>query len=171
MMTTRHAAGALVGTALLLGLGLRSARADEPRPAQKGATTTMHARGAFEVKLNPLALADASADASLGRLSFDKQYHGDLEGAGKGEMLTAGSVAKGSAGYVAVERVSGTLQGRSGSFALQHSGTLNHGAQQLSITVVPESGTGQLAGIAGAMTIRIEDGGKHFYDLEYTLNP
>ena len=126
----------------------------------------MHARGPFEVKLTPQT--DAGADASLGRMTFDKQYHGDLEGTGKGQMLTAGALAKGSAGYVAMEMVSGTLAGRKGTFVLQHSGTLNHGAQQLIITVVPESGTGELEGLTGKMNIIIE-GGKHSYDFEYTM--
>jgi len=101
-------------------------------------------------------------------MSFDKQFHGDLEGTSKGQMLTAGSVAKGSAGYVAIEKVTGTLKGRSGTFIFQHSGTIAHGTQQLNITVVPDSGTDQLTGIAGTMTIQIADG-KHSYDFEYTL--
>ena len=127
-----------------------------------------HATGTFEVKLNPQQLADKTADATLGRLSIDKQFHGGLEAVSKGEMLSAGTSVKGSAGYVAIERVSGTLQGRSGAFALQHSGTMTRGAAQLSVTVVPDSGTGQLAGLAGQMTINIVDG-KHFYDFDYTI--
>lgn len=131
---------------------------------------TSHARGTFEVKVTPQTDAggDKDANASLGRLTIDKQYHGDLEGTGKGQMLTAGSVAKGSAGYVAMEMVSGTLAGRTGTFVLQHSGTMTHGAQQLTITVVPDSGTGQLEGLTGKMTIIIE-GGKHSYEFEYTV--
>jgi len=101
-------------------------------------------------------------------MSGEKQFHGDLEGTSKGQMLTATTDVKGSAGYVAIERVTGTLHGRSGSFVLQHSGTLTKGAAQQSITVVPDSGTGQLVGIAGKMTITIADG-KHSYDFEYTL--
>ena len=85
-------------------------------------------------------------------------------------MLTGGAVAKGSAGYVAIERVSGTLSGRSGTFILQHSGTMTRGAPQLSITVVPDSGIGQLVGLTGRVDIKITDG-KHFYDFEYTLSP
>ena len=127
-----------------------------------------HATGTFEVKLNPQQLADKTADATLGRLSIDKQFHGGLEAVSKGEMLSAGTSVKGSAGYVAIEWVSGTLQGRSGAFALQHSGTMTRGAAQLSVTVVPDSGTGQLAGLAGQMTINIVDG-KHFYDFDYTI--
>ena len=126
------------------------------------------ATGTFEVKLNPQQLADKTADAALGRLSIDKQFQGDLEAVSKGEMLSAGTSVKGSAGYVAIERVSGTLQGRSGAFVLQHSGIMTRGAAQLSVTVVPDSGTGQLAGLVGTMTINIVDG-KHFYDFEYTI--
>jgi hypothetical protein len=100
-------------------------------------------------------------------MSIDKQFHGDLEGTGKGEMLTAGTDT-GSAVYVAIERVTGTLQGRSGTFVLVHHGTMTRDAQQLTITVVPDSGTDQLVGLAGAMAINIVDG-KHLYDFEYTL--
>jgi hypothetical protein len=126
------------------------------------------ATGTFEVKLNPQQLADKTADATLGRLSIDKQFHGGLEAVSKGEMLSAGTSVKGSAGYVAIERVSGTLQGRSGTFVLQHSGIMTRGAAQLSVTVVPDSGTDQLTGLAGTMTINVVDG-KHFYDFEYTI--
>jgi len=101
-------------------------------------------------------------------LSIDKQFHGDIEGTSKGEMLTGMTTVKNSAGYVAIERVTGTLHGRSGSFILQHSGTMNKGAQTLVVTVVPDSGTGQLEGLAGALSIIIE-GGKHSYELDYTL--
>jgi hypothetical protein len=101
-------------------------------------------------------------------MSIDKRFHGDLEATSKGEMLMAGTAVEGSAGYVAIEIVSGTLQGRSGTFVLQHSGTMTRGAPQLTITVVPDSGTGQLLGLAGRMTIIIA-GGKHSYDFEYTL--
>ena len=127
-----------------------------------------HARGSFDVKLTqqPMAL-NAAADA-LGRLSIEKQFHGDLEATSRGEMLTATTDVKGSAGYVAVERVSGTLRGRQGTFALQHSGTMTRGAPQLTVTVVPDSGTGQLAGLSGKMAITITDG-KHSYDFEYML--
>ncbi|MEO8103929.1 MAG: DUF3224 domain-containing protein [Betaproteobacteria bacterium] len=106
--------------------------------------------------------------AVVGRMSIDKQFHGDLEATSKGKMLTAGTAAKGSAGYGAIERVTGALQWKSGGFAFQHSGTMNRGTFQLSVTVVPDLGTGQLAGIAGKMAIIIADG-KHSYELEYTL--
>ena len=108
---------------------------------------TNRASGTFEVKLSPQD--DKTGDPTLGRMSLDKQFHGDLEATSKGQMLTAGTAVQGSAGYVAIERVSGTLKGRSGSFALQHSGTMTRGTPQLTITVVPDSGTGQLAGSRG----------------------
>lgn len=126
------------------------------------------ASGTFEVKLNPQELADKAASTTLGRMTIDKQFRGDLEAVSKGEMLSAGTSVKGSAGYVAIEQVSGTLQGRSGAFVLQHSGTMTHGTTQLSVTVVPDSGTGHLVGLAGQMTINIVDG-KHYYEFEYTI--
>lgn len=128
----------------------------------------INANGTFEVKLNPLALNDPSENLPLGRMSIDKHFYGDLEATSKGEMLTAGGSVEGSAGYVAVERVTGKLQDRSGSFILQHSATMTRGAPQMSITVVPDSGTDQLLGLAGEMTIKIVEG-KHFYEFEYTL--
>ena len=127
-----------------------------------------HATGAFEVKLTPQPPEDKADGSTLGRMSGDKQFHGDLEGTSKVQMLTAMTDVKGSAGYVAIERVTGTLHGHTGSFVLQHSGSSNRGATQLSITVVPDSGTGQLVGITGKMTITITDG-KHSYDFEYSL--
>lgn len=129
--------------------------------------TAHRARGHFEVKVTPQA-PEASSDPTLGRFALDKRFHGELEATSRGEMLTASTETSGSAGYVAVERVSGTLQDRAGSFSLQHSGTMTRGAPRLSITVVPDSGTGALAGLAGEMGIEITDG-KHFYDFEYTL--
>ncbi|MGH9882268.1 MAG: DUF3224 domain-containing protein [Pyrinomonadaceae bacterium] len=124
---------------------------------------TIRASGTFEVKLNP-----QESDDNLGRMSIDKQLHGDLEATSKGEMLTAVTAVQGSAGYVAIERVSGKLHGRTGTFVLQHSGTMTRGTPHLSVTVVPDSGTGQLVGLAGKMDIKIADG-KHSYDFEYTL--
>jgi hypothetical protein len=129
---------------------------------------TTRASGTFDVKLTPKTDDDSSEDPNLGRLSIDKQFNGDLEANGKGQMLTARTAIKGSAGYVAIERVTGTLHGRSGTFVLQHSGTMTRGAQKLTLTVVPDSGTGQLVGLAGEMTINISEG-KHFYEFEYTL--
>ena len=129
---------------------------------------TTHATGTFEVKLNPMAPDHKNQHPTLGRLSIDKQFHGDLEGTSQGQMLTAGTAVDGSAGYVAIERATGARHGRSGSFALQHNGTLTRGAPQLTITVVPDSGTDDLAGLSGTMRIDIT-GGNHLYDLEYTL--
>ncbi|HKD73837.1 MAG TPA: DUF3224 domain-containing protein, partial [Ktedonobacterales bacterium] len=117
------------------------------------------ANGTFEVNLTPQA-DDGAEGTTLGRLTIDKQFHGDLEATSKGQMLTAGTAVAGSAGYVAVEQVSGTLHGRSGTFVLQHNATMTRGAPQLAITVVPDSGTDQLVGITGTMTIEIADG-KH----------
>ena len=136
-------------------------------PNQKEAPVSSHANGPFDVKVTPQD--DKSGDAALGRMTLDKQYHGDLEAAGKGQMLTAGTDVKGSGAYVAIERVTGTLRGRAGSFVLQHSGTMTQGVPHLTITVVPDSGTAQLAGIAGKMNIIIADDGKHSYDFEYTI--
>ena len=130
---------------------------------------TKHAKGTFEVSLKPQPLFHSEASPLLGRLTIDKQFHGDLDATSKGEMLAASTDVKGSAGYVAMERVTGKLQGRSGTFVLQHSGTMNRGSPQLSVTVVPDSGTDQLKGLVGKMAIRIE-GGKHFYDFEYALS-
>jgi hypothetical protein len=118
------------------------------------------------VKLTP-QMNDDKEQPALARFALEKLFHGDIEATSKGEMLSTGSAAS-SGGYVAMERVTGTLAGRSGSFALQHSGTMNHGIPQVTITVVPESGTGQLAGLSGSLSIDRKDG-KHYYDLEYTL--
>jgi hypothetical protein len=131
-----------------------------------------HATGAFEVKATPQPQDDKVGDPTVGRLALDKTFHGDLEATSKGQMLTASTETKESAGYVAIERVTGTLRTaaspRAGTFALQHTGTLNRGVPEMSVTVVPDSGTGQLVGLAGKMTINIADG-KHSYDFEYTL--
>ena len=111
--------------------------------------------------------AEVGADASISRMLLDKQIHGDLEATSKGQMLATGS-AQSSGAYVALERITGTLKGRAGSFALQHNATMTRGTPQMSITVVPDSGTGQLEGITGTFTIKI-DNGKHSYDFEYAL--
>lgn len=135
-------------------------------PANRG--ITMRASGEFDVKLAPLVLDDKAADTNLGRMSISKQFRGDLQGAGQGEMLSARTGIPNSAGYVAIEKVTGTLAGRTGTFVFQHSSTMTRGESQQSVTVVPDSGTGQLAGLAGRMTIRIVDK-KHHYEFEYTL--
>jgi len=124
------------------------------------------ANGTFDVTLKPQEFWDK--DAGLARLSIDKQFHGDLEGTSKGEMLAAGTAVTGSAGYVAMERVTATLMGKAGTFVLQHTGTADRGANRLSVTVVPDSGTADLAGLAGAMNIIITDG-KHLYEFDYTI--
>jgi hypothetical protein len=129
---------------------------------------TTRATGPFEVTLTPQPFEEAPEGAKLGRLTLDKQFRGDLEATSKGQMLSAGTDVKGSAGYVAIEHVTGTLHGRGGTFALQHSGTMTRGTPSLSVTVVPDSGTGQLAGIDGSMAIVIANG-KHSYEFDYTL--
>jgi hypothetical protein len=134
----------------------------------QGAAVGTHVTGAFDVKLTPQATDDKGEAPALGRMSIDKTYHGELEATGKGEMLTAGSSVDDSGVYVAVERVIGTLQGRRGTFALHHRGVMTRGVPQLAISVVPDSGTGQLAGLSGTMTINIVDG-KHFYEFDYTI--
>lgn len=131
---------------------------------------TNHASGSFEVKLTPQASEGGDGDPTVGRMAIAKQFRGGLEAVSRGQMLTAMTAVEGSAGYVAIERVTGTLDGRDGTFALQHTGVMTRGLPQLTITVVPDSGTGDLAGLAGSMTIEIADG-KHTYDFEYTLAP
>ena len=139
-------------------------------PNKKEAVVTRHATGTFEVKLVPQAPDDQSKTSGLGRMSIDKQFHGGLEGNSKGEMLSFGTGAKGSSGgYVALEQFTGTLDGRSGSFVLQHSASMTRGVPQLTIFVVPDSATGQLVGLTGKMNITIADG-KHSYDFEYALS-
>jgi hypothetical protein len=131
---------------------------------------TRHASGPFDVKVIPQKADNKEAEAAgFGRMSLDKVFRGDLEATSKGEMLAAMTEVKGSAGYVALERLTGTLNGQSGTFVLQHSATTTQGAQHMTITVVPDSGGGDLAGITGSMTIIIRDGGKHFYEFEYQL--
>jgi hypothetical protein len=133
----------------------------------KGVPVTTHAKGTFDVKVTPQGDPDQAEGSTLGRMALDKQFHGDLEGTGKGQMLTAGSES-GSAVYVAIERVTCTLQGKKGSFVLVHRGAMTKESQELIITVMPDSGSGELKGIAGKLAIEIT-GGKHFYDFEYTL--
>jgi hypothetical protein len=127
------------------------------------------AKGPFDVKMTPQPWSESGTDHSLGRFMLDKQYHGDLEAKAEGQMLSAGNGAKGSSGvYVAIEKVTGTLQGRTGSFILHHTGIMTKGVPEMAIKVVPDSGTGDLAGLAGSMTIDIQEG-KHFYGFDYTL--
>lgn len=162
--------------ALLAGLCLlaSSGAFSDPQPPSQApgkpreATMTQSASGTFEVKLTPQTQNDPSTAPAVGRMSLDKKFHGDLEATSQGEMLAFTTSVQGSAGYVAMEKVNGTLKGKSGTFVLQHSGTMTRGEPQLTITVVPDSGTGQLVGLSGRMTIQIADG-KHSYGFEYTL--
>ena len=130
---------------------------------------TTRATGTFDVKVTPQSSDDKGEPAPVGRMTIDKQFHGDLDGTSKGEMLTAMTAVKGSAGYVAIERVTGAVGGRKGTFALQHTGIMNRGTPSLTITVVPDSGTDQLAGLTGTMAIIIAADGKHSYEFDYTL--
>jgi hypothetical protein len=143
-----------------------SAQSQSTKPAPKEASVTSHATGPFDVKMIPQE--DKSVDG-VTRMLIDKQYHGDLEGTAKGQMLTGGISASKSGAYVAIEKFTGTLQGRSGSFVLHHTGIMTRGTPDLTILVAPDSGTGQLAGITGKMTINIAADGKHSYDFEYTI--
>jgi hypothetical protein len=137
--------------------------------AQKGAAMANHASGTFEVKVKPLPNDEKVEGLTVGRMSVDKQFKGELEGNSKVEMMTADGSVQGSGGYVAIERFTGTLKGRSGTFVLLHQGTMRRGADfKMSIVVVPDSGTGQLAGLTGTMAIIIKDG-KHSYELDFTL--
>jgi hypothetical protein len=131
---------------------------------------TTRATGTFDVTLTPQSTDERPDAGPLARLAIDKRFHGDLEGASRGEMLSAGTPTAGSAGYVAIERVDGALHGRRGTFALMHFGTMTRGAPSLTIAVVPDSGTGELAGLSGAMTID-RGGGRHAYTFDYALGP
>lgn len=126
------------------------------------------AKGEFTVKLQPLSFEGQSDGSKLSRMSIDKEIGGDLAATTKGQMLSAVGEVRGSAGYVAIEKVDGTLHGRKGSFVLQHTGTMNQGTPALSVTVVPESGTGELIGLVGDFKIIIA-GGKHSYEFGYSL--
>ena len=129
---------------------------------------TYQAAGTFDVKMAPQPADTAAAGETIGRMLLDKRYHGPLVATGKGQMLAMRTAVEGSAGYVAMELVVGTLDGRSGSFVLQHSGTMNRGARLLVLNVVPDSATGELIGLSGDMEIIITDG-KHHYRFEYSL--
>jgi len=129
----------------------------------------MKISGSFEVKLSPLGFYAQGLDGvNLGRMSIDKQFKGALDASSKGEMLSAMTSVKGSAGYVAIEQVSGVLSGKKGSFVLQHFGTMKQGSDRLILEVVPNSGFGELSGLTGTMVIKIE-GGQHYYEFEYEL--
>lgn len=155
---------ALAATLLTLSLG--GAAQTTPHPQETA--VTQRAVGSFEVKLSPQPVHDAAAEV-LGRRSIEKEFRGDLAGNSRGEMLMAGTAVPNSAGYVAIERVTGTLNGRTGSFLLIHKGVMDRGGgPPLDITVIPDSGTGELAGITGRMNIVIE-AGRHDYVFEYSL--
>jgi hypothetical protein len=129
----------------------------------------MNVSGKFEVNLNPLEIHSQGSDGiNLGRMSIDKKFLGELNATSKGEMLSALTATKGSAGYVAIEQVSGSLSAKEGSFVLQHFGTMNRGSDRLILEVVPDSGTGELAGLSGKMAIDIRDG-QHYYEFDYEL--
>jgi hypothetical protein len=159
--------------ALLLATPSTHAQTDaqpDPKSTPPGkAIMSLRASGPFEVKIDPQPADEKGGGPAIGRMFLDKQFHGDLEATSRGTMLAAGTGAKNSSGgYVALEIVTGSLKGRAGTFVLQHSATMNRGIPQLSITVVPDSATGQLTGLAGKMNINVADG-KHTYDFEYTL--
>lgn len=164
-MTTRSLTFTCIATLAVLTAGAVPANPE----SQKGTTMTKSAAGTFDVKIAELAQQEHPDGTSSGRFSLEKRYRGGLDATGAGEMLTAGTPVEGSAAYVAIERVDGTLDGRRGTFLLQHAGTMGHGEQQLSITVVPDSSTGELAGLTGRLEITIADG-EHSYVLEYTLS-
>ncbi len=124
-----------------------------------------NAKGRFDVNLTP---ESDTGESVVGRMTIDKQFHGELEGTSKGLMVMAGTAVQGSAGYVAIEKVSGTLQGKKGTFYLQHNGIMNRGDGQLSIVVIPDSGTDELTGLAGTLNIKI-DNGDHSYDFDYSI--
>ena len=155
-----------LGVAWLLGV----ARASAPQAAsaaKETAVTTHQAKGPFDVKLAPLK--SDGIDPAIGAMSIDKQFHGALEGTSKGTMLSFRTESNGSGGYVAIEKVDGTLDGRKGTFILQHNATMDRGTPMLNIIVIPDSGTGELTGLAGKVTIDIAAGGKHSYVFDYTL--
>jgi hypothetical protein len=125
-------------------------------------------QGEFDVTMSPEHMSVGASGFGLHRMVRDKRYHGALEASGNGEMLSFMGAAQGSAGYVAMERVEGTLDGLSGGFTLQHSGIMDRGQPSLSVLVVPDSGSGALTGLSGKLDIRNE-GGKHFYTLDYVI--
>ena len=154
---TRHLVLAL---ALVATLAAGAAFAEE--------TAMHHAKGEFDVQVTPKELDGPAADPSFSRLALAKTLRGDLEGTGAGQMLAAGGPDSGAGAYVAIERITGKLDGKEGSFALMHNGTMDASGYHLDVTVVPGSGTGELQGISGTFTILIE-GGKHSYDFAYQL--
>lgn len=163
--------GYVVGISLVLGWGYPSPPTAPPLPNSNPHHNILHmnqASGKFEVQLTPQSPDAGSESAPIGRMLIVKQYDGGLKAESQGQMLAYQSGVEGSAGYVAIERVNGNLDGRKGSFVLQHSGIMDQGDSQLTVIILPDSGTEELAGIQGSMTIKIEDG-NHYYDLEYLM--
>jgi hypothetical protein len=167
-----HVAAACLAPLLLATLSTHAqtnAQPNQKSTPPKKAVMSLHATGPFEVKIDPQPPDEKGGGPAIGRMFLDKHFHGDLEATSKGTMLAAGTGAKNSSGgYVALEIVTGSLKGRTGTFVLQHSATMTRGVPQLSIAVVPNSAAGQLTGLAGKMNITIADG-KHSYDFDYTL--
>ena len=159
----------LVATVLFMSFPAVAGAADTLSNFKEPAVTAHFATGPFDVKMAPQALSPVAEHSGLGRMSIDKQFHGALEAGSTGEMLGFRDMALGSGGYVAMETVRGTLDGRAGSFVLQHSSTMTRGEPAQSITVVPDSGTGALVGLTGRMVVDIAPGGAHSYRFDYTL--
>jgi hypothetical protein len=159
---------ALTRRSFVVLAALAGARA-AAQPGDPNTMTTRHATGPFDVTLAPLELSPVAAPSGLGRMSLDKRFHGALEATSQGEMLAFRTPDRQSGGYVAMETVRGTLDGRRGSFVLQHSSTMLHGAPSQSITVAPGSGTGELAGLTGRMVVEIAADGAHAYRFDYEL--
>ena len=167
-MKTHIELAVILGASLCLTPSGTRAQDKTPVPT-KGTSMTMQATGTFEVKVKPLPEDEKVPGVAVGRMSIDKQFKGDIEGTSKGEMMTAGTPVKGSAGYVAVEIVTASIKGRSGTFTLMHHATMKHdGDFRMNIVVIPDSGTGGLTGLTGKMEIIIE-GGAHSYRFDYTL--
>ena len=145
-----------------------AAQAQFTPPSTKASVMNEVAKGDFVVKLLPLAFEGQQDGSKIGRMSIDKTISGDLVATTKGQMLSAMTEVKGSAGYVAIESVEGALKGRKGTFVLQHTGTMSQGSPSLSVTVVPDSGTDELVGLAGQFNIVIA-AGKHSYEFKYAL--
>ena len=154
--------------ALMTTAAFSQSSAPSSGQAKREAPVTQHAKGTFEVKMTPLTADETVGGEAIGRYALGKQFHGELEATSKGLMLGGGDRSKGMAGYVAMERVTGTLGGHKGEFSLQHFGTMDKGGLHLQVVVVPGSGRGELAGIAGTMTIT-NDAGRHSYEFDYTL--
>jgi hypothetical protein len=153
---------------LSLALALPGAAGAET-PRKKEDTMTLHAKGPFDVKILPQPPDEKVGHEKIARMGLDKEFHGDLEAVSLGQMLAYMGDAKDSGSYVAVERVDGTLGGKKGTFALHHLGVMTRGAQSLTVAVVPDSATGELAGLTGTMKIIIAPGGSHSYEMDYEL--